>query len=31
MNIRPMGGLLDNLTQLRDVRSARASSWDQER
>ena len=30
MNTRPMGGLFDNLTQLRDVRSARASSWDQE-
>ena len=30
MNTRPMGGLFDNLTQLLDVRSARASSWDQE-
>ena len=29
MSTRPLGGLFDNLTQLRDVRSARASSWDQ--
>ncbi len=30
MNKIPMGGLFDNLTQLRDVRSARASSWNQD-
>ena len=29
MTIRPLGGLFDNLTRFRDVRSARASSWDQ--
>ena len=29
MSIRPLGGLFDNLTRFRDVRSARASSWDQ--
>ncbi len=29
MTIRPLGGLFDNLTRFRDVRSARATSWDQ--
>ena len=29
MSIRPLGGIFDNLTRFRDVRTARASSWDQ--